>query len=96
MQDIKEQLAEDVAEIEWRELIPHSQRDAIIVVTPHLDLLDVGVAIANDNTQSVHHWISEDLIHKPSAQQLSEWNAQPQTKLYTLIVQPFVLVTWTD
>lgn len=96
MQDIKDKLAEDVADIEWKDLIPHSQRDAIIVVTPHLDLLDVGAAIANDNTQSVHHWISESLIYKPSAQQLSDWNTQPETKFTTLIVQPFVLVAQSD
>jgi hypothetical protein len=93
MQDIKNKLATDIADIEWRDLIPHSQRDAVIVVTPHLSLVEVGVAIATDNTQSVQHWISEDLIHKPSAQQLSQWNAQPEIEFRTLIVQPFVLVT---
>jgi len=93
MQNLKNKLAEDIADSEWRDLIPHSQRDAIILVTPHLSLLEVGMAIASDNTQSVQHWINEDLIHKPSAQQLSAWNAQPETQFSTLIVQPFVLIT---
>ncbi|NJK29847.1 MAG: DUF2288 domain-containing protein [Acaryochloridaceae cyanobacterium CSU_3_4] len=92
MQDIKDKLTADIADIEWRDLIPHSQRDAVIVVTPPLKLVEVGVAIATDNTQLVQHWISEDLIHKPSAQQLSQWNAQPNIQFRTLIVQPFVLV----
>ena len=30
------------------------------------------------------------------AQQLSDWNAQPETKFTTLIVQPFVLVAQSD
>lgn len=93
MQNLKNKLAEDIANSEWRDLIPHSQRDAIILVTPYLNLLEVGLAIASDNTQSVQHWISEDLIHKPSAQQLSTWNSQPETQFNTLIVQPFVLIT---
>jgi len=43
---------------EW--LIPH---DAVFVVAPDLDLLDVGVAIASDNVSSVQVWIGEQLIY---------------------------------
>lgn len=92
MSDTRTQLAEELAEIEWRDLIPHSQRDAVIVVTPALDMLDVGEALANDNVQSVQHWISEQLIYKPSQKELSDWNGQPQKTFNALIVQPFVLI----
>lgn len=93
MSDIRTQLADELADIEWRDLIPHSQRDAVIVVTPSLDMLDVGVALANDDTQSVQHWISEQLIYKPSQQELSDWNGEPNKNFSALIVQPFVLIT---
>ncbi|NJK41930.1 MAG: DUF2288 domain-containing protein [Acaryochloridaceae cyanobacterium SU_2_1] len=92
MEDIQDQLAAEIAEVEWKDLIPHAQRDAIIVVTPCLDLLEVGMAIAQDNSKAVQHWISESLIVKPSAQELSNWHRQPHQRFKTLIVQPFVLV----
>jgi hypothetical protein len=57
-----------------------------------LDLLDVGVAIAQDDTLSVQHWISEQLLHKPSPEQLADWNSDQTKRFQALIVQPFVLV----
>ena len=32
MQDIKTQLEDELADIEWSDLVPHAQRDALIVV----------------------------------------------------------------
>ncbi|MGB7413667.1 MAG: DUF2288 domain-containing protein [Thermosynechococcaceae cyanobacterium] len=93
MSNPKAQLTEELAEIEWRDLIPHSQRDALIVVTSALDMVDVGAALANDDVQSVQHWISEQLIYKPSQEELSDWNGEPNRAFTALIVQPFVLIT---
>lgn len=93
MSDLKAQLSEDLADVEWSSLIPHVQRDALIVVNSDLDLIEVGAAIANDNVSLVERWISECLIHKPSSDELSDWNAQPSKMFHTLIVQPFVIVS---
>lgn len=92
MQELREQLTEmlDEAELEW--LKPHIQRDMVIIVATELDLLDVGVAIASDNTVSIQHWISEQLLVKPSVEILDRWNANPDQKFPALIVQPYVLV----
>jgi hypothetical protein len=92
MTSIEAQLAEERADIEWEALIPHSRRDSIIFVHKGLDLVQVGVAIAQDNTAQVEVWIAEQLIQKPTAQQLSEWNQNPKQPFSTLIVQPYVLI----
>lgn len=92
MENLREQLSEllDEAELEW--LKPHIQKDAVILVSPDLDLLDVGVAIASDNTQSVQHWIGEQLLVKPSSEILDRWNSNPDRKFQAMIIQPYVLV----
>jgi hypothetical protein len=89
---LREQLAEllDEAELEW--LKPHIQKDAVIIVVPELDLLDVGVAISSDNTQSIQHWISEQLLVKPSQEILNRWNANPNQRFHAIIIQPYILV----
>ena len=92
MQDLRAELLESLDEAEWEWLIPHVRRDALVVVAPQLDLLDVGVAIASDNVSSVQQWIGEELIYKPSAGQLADWNCDRTKRFNTLIVQPFVLV----
>ncbi|MEM1394896.1 MAG: DUF2288 domain-containing protein [Cyanobacteria bacterium P01_D01_bin.116] len=91
-QDLRAQLDENLDEAEWEWLIPHAQRDSIIVVATELDLLDVGEAIASDKASEVQNWIDEALISKPSEVQMGEWNMQREKRFNTLIVQPFVLV----
>jgi hypothetical protein len=92
MQELREQLAEMVDEAAWEWLMPHAKRDAVLVVNQNLDLLDVGVAIANDNVQSVRGWVDEQLLCKPSANQLSDWGSNPSYRFNALIVQPYVLI----
>jgi hypothetical protein len=91
-QDLRTQLKENLDEAEWDWLIPHAQRDAVIVVSTPLDLLDVGVAIASDNISQVQVWIDEALITKPSTEQLGEWNGNRTKRFNALIVEPYVLV----
>lgn len=92
MKDLRAELAEslDEAELDW--LKPHIQRDVVVVVHQNLDLLDVGVALASDDALSVQHWISEQLIQKPSVEQIVEWNNDQSKRFQALIVQPYVLV----
>lgn len=92
MENIREQLTEilDEAELEW--LKPHIQKDAVIIVDTELDILDVGVAIASDNMQSVQHWIGEQLLIKPSTEILDRWNNQPDRRFQAIIIQPYILV----
>jgi hypothetical protein len=90
--DLRAELKENIDEAEWDWLIPHVQRDAVIVVALALDLLDVGEAIANDRTSSVQQWIDQQLIAKPTTVQMGEWNSDRTKRFHTLIIQPYVLV----
>jgi hypothetical protein len=93
MTSIQEQLSQDMANIEWSDLIPHCQRDAVIVVDEALNLIEAGVAIAQDNVAQVQVWVEEQLLQKPTEQQLSLWNQSPSQRFSTLIVQPYVLIS---
>jgi hypothetical protein len=92
MSDLRTQLTDNLDEAEWDWLIPHVQRDAVILVTQGLDLLDVGVAIASDQVSSVQAWIDGQLIGKPSNTQLGNWNSDRTKRFKTLIIQPYVLI----
>lgn len=92
MSDLRTELSTNLDEAEWEWLIPHVQRDAVIVVAQDLDLLDVGVAIASDNVSSVQQWIDQQLMAKPSTTQVGNWNSDRTKKFQTLILQPYVLV----
>ncbi|MGJ5672360.1 MAG: DUF2288 domain-containing protein [Nostochopsis sp.] len=90
--NLRAELTESLDEAEWEWLIPHAQRDAVIVVAIGLDILDVGVAIASDKILEVQSWIDEQLIAKPSLDQLGKWNSDRTRRFHTLIIQPYVLV----
>ncbi|MGD1921103.1 MAG: DUF2288 domain-containing protein [Pleurocapsa sp.] len=92
MPDLREKLNKDIADISWQELLPHAKRDAVIVVKSELDLSEVAAEIAQDNTSSVQGWIADKSIAKPTVDQLSKWNDNPQKQFTALIVQPFVVV----
>lgn len=92
MPQLRAELAENLDEAEWEWLIPHVLRDAVVVVSEQLDLLDVGEAIASDNTAVVQNWISKALIAKPSTTQMSDWNGDRTKRFTTLIIQPYVLI----
>ncbi|MEM9149057.1 MAG: DUF2288 domain-containing protein [Cyanobacteria bacterium P01_F01_bin.3] len=90
-EDLHAELTEMMGPVQWEWLKPHVQRDAVVIVNEQLNLPDVGVAIATNNTQTVEHWISEQLIVKPNAEQLTIWSSENK-RFNSLIVQPFVLI----
>lgn len=92
MQDLQAELAGRMGEAEWDWLAPHAERDALVMVSSQLDLLDVGVAIASDNTTHVQHWIDERLLVKPTRDQLHVWSKSPGKRFNALILQPYVLI----
>lgn len=89
--DLRAELTSMMGPVPWELLKPHVQRDAVVVVHDRLDLVDVGMAIASNNTQAVERWINEQLIRKPTAEQLISWNSENRSFM-SLIVQPYVLV----
>lgn len=91
-QDLKLELAEMVGPAEWRWLSPHASRDAVVLVDQTLELAEVGVALATDDVPTVNRWIEEELITKPTPDQLQIWEKTSGKRFQSLIVQPFVLV----
>lgn len=96
MSDLREKLQQNIDEAEWEWLIPHVQKDGVIVVAKNLDLLDVGEAIAGDNIPSVQRWIDEQLLAKPTIDQVGEWNLNRTKRFNALIVEPYVLIQELD
>jgi len=96
MSDIKEKLSQDVANTNWQDLLPHAKRDVLIVIANHLDIVEVSEAIALDKKDLVNNWITQKSIAKPSTEQLSNWNDNPQQEFVTSIVQPFVIIQETN
>jgi hypothetical protein len=92
---MRENLAASMGPIEFSDLRAHLTRDAVIVVAPSLDLLDVGEALARDDKAVVASWIEAGLLEKPSLETIERWSKASRSALTALVVQPFVLVQET-
>lgn len=89
---MRDRLAASLGEVLYSDLRAHAARDAIIVVADGLDLVDVGEAVARDDVKMVEWLIQTQGIRKPSAGELSRWEADPEATFESLVVQPFVLM----
>ena len=76
----------------WQDLKDHLERDALIVVSPVLDLQKVADLMAKDSVNDIQTWIQEKKIGKPTAEQVAAWNANPTKEVSVNIVQPYVLI----
>ncbi len=92
MPELMATLKKDLAEVTWRELRIHMQRDVIIVVAENLDLVDTAVAVARDEKDTVQSWIASGEVAKPVTSQLERWENDLAKAFQMLIVKPFILI----
>ncbi|CAN5800416.1 hypothetical protein BH09MYX1_BH09MYX1_45000 [soil metagenome] len=90
---LREELSASLGPVQLSDLRAHLARDAVIVVAPTLDLLDVGEALARDDKATVGRWIESNEIAKPSLEVIERWSNQEGSTWSAIVVQPFVLVT---
>ncbi len=88
----REELALAVDEAEWDWLRAHLERGGIIIVGPSLDIVDVGLTLAADDTATIKGWITEQKLGKPSAEQIAAWDRHKEKRFLSLIISPFVLI----
>lgn len=89
---MRETLVASMGPIEFSDLRAHLTRDAVVVVDASLDLLEVGMAVAQDDKARVGAWIESGLLGKPSLETLERWSKLAGQAWISLVVQPFVLV----
>lgn len=89
--DLRTRLNGETARIRWPELERHFARGVVVAVAPELDLIDVAVAMAEDDTATVTPWLASGQVARPSAEQAQQWVAR-QPLFWAVVVAPWVLV----
>ncbi len=86
---LREKLSSEVCVSTWKGLIPDLLSRALFIVAPDLDLVEVGVQVALDNTMLVNEWIASGSLSRPSREQIDEWETTGSLFRF-IIVSPFV------
>ena len=87
--ELKAKLRQEIGTVVWPRLQPHAERGVLFEVVAELDLLEVGVAVAEDRTEQVKKWLTEGHLLRPGPEKITAWH-QEGGVFTALIVKPFV------
>ncbi|MBK3866630.1 DUF2288 family protein [Pseudomonas stutzeri] len=81
----------ETAAITWQELQPFFARGALLQVCPEADLVEVALAVAQDDQPKVAAWLTGGQLSKMPATQAEDW-LERDPDLWAVVVAPWVLV----
>jgi hypothetical protein len=90
--DVRTRIESTLDEATWDILALPAVDGRVVMVLQPLVLIEVGIALVNDSTQQVSHWLSEGLIYKPENDEISRRSKLEGQRYMAVIVDPFVLV----
>ncbi len=90
-QELRDKLRGEIEVSAAKSLLPHHRRDALLIVVLEVDILDVAVAIARDEAETVAQLLAEKKVYKPTLAQLADWCVDLELRLQYVILQPYVL-----
>lgn len=88
-EDLAARLRQEIGTVTWNRLQPHAERGVLFLVDSELDLLEVGIAVAEDRTESVRQWLEEGRLARPEAAKTTLWRQQGGL-FQALIVKPYI------
>jgi hypothetical protein len=89
---MRARIAETKGPVFWTDLEAHVKRDAVIIAEEELDLVDVGVALATNDSKTVESWIVAGKLKKPTTEDILRWSVGTNVTFVSVVVQPFVLI----
>ena len=81
----------ETSRMQWKELQRFFAGGSVIAVSDDLDLVDVAVRIASDDTAAVQQWLSDGRVGRVSDAQASAW-LEADATLWAVVVKPWILV----
>jgi len=88
---IREKIESEMAPLAWVDLQRAFAQGITLFVKPELNLVDVAVEVAENNTCAVETWMERQQITLVSDEQAREW-FESNTSLMTAIIKPWVLI----
>jgi hypothetical protein len=89
--ELKAKLVMETARVPWAELQRFYARGQVVRAAPELDLIEVAMAVAEDDKARVQPWLERGLFGEVAPSQAQQW-FDDGTSLWTVVVAPWVLV----
>ena len=88
---LRARLNGETARFQWKELQRFFAAGSVIAVADGLDLVEVALRVATDDTPMIAQWMEEGRVGKASDAQAQAWLEQ-DAALWTVVVKPWILV----
>jgi len=88
---VRERLAKESGAIKWSELVRHFARGVVIRVDAGMDLLDVATCFAEDDTDTLQLWLTENTVARASDDDARLWT-ETEPEFLCVVAAPWVLV----
>lgn len=88
---LRAKLNTETAKVAWAELQRHHARGVVVCVAGEIDLIDVAVAMAQDDGARISQWMQAGQVDKATDEQAREWLVRDPA-LWSVVVAPWVLV----
>jgi len=89
--ELRARIAAQVHRVAWEPLAPHDKRGGLVMVDPALDLIEVALAVADDDTEKVEAWMNARQLTRATEEQTAAWDQDADARFAVVIVQPYVL-----
>ncbi|MDG2335504.1 MAG: DUF2288 family protein [Myxococcota bacterium] len=93
--EVREKLRGEVDLAPWQALRSHAEAERLFLAASDLDLVEIGLALARDQSAPVNAWIAAGQLARPTPPQLAAWDETDEQIFRCLIVAPFVLAQET-
>ena len=87
----RDEIHSETSKIAWSELQRFFAAGRAIYISPELDLVEVALQIANDNSDLVRKWMDEGKLAPVSDDQARYWIGTDAI-VWAVVVKPWVLV----
>lgn len=91
MRELRVKLNAETAQLRWAELARFFAAGSVVWVDDGLDLIDVAVALADDDAAAFRRWLEDGRVARVSDAQALQWH-ETDAALWTVVVKPWVLV----
>ena len=89
-ESLHDKLNRETARINWAELAPFFAKGQMWCVSAEADLIEVAMAIAEDNAEQVQQWQQSGVLFQPSDEHATQWTATNQA-MWATVIAPWVI-----
>ncbi len=90
--NLKDKLTKEILDTTWEPLAQHFAQGSVYLLDEDLDIIEVGVSMAEDNISTIKTWLDDGLMSTPTPEEATLFAKNEDILFKMLIIEPYVLI----